>query len=101
MRPMLIAIEGKYRSSLPAVPHSPYHGQAAQLVEPITGINECCSARLRFLSEELKGFQCPLIPSTLFLALDCPFLLYLHPQRLCHPLRCLLICNPHCYVKVM
>ena len=62
------------------------------------GINERCAAWLRFLSEELKGFQCPLSPSTLLLALACPFLLYLHPQRLCHPLRCLLLYYSRIYV---
>ena len=39
------------------------------------GINERSAAWLSFLSEELKGFQCPLSPYTLFLALSCPFLL--------------------------
>ena len=66
---MLVAIERKSRSSRLAVPHSPQHRQAAQLIEPIAGINKRSSARLSFLSEELKGFQCPLSPSTPFLSL--------------------------------
>ena len=44
LRPMPVAIEHKPRPRRPAVPHSPQHFQAAQLVEPITGINERSSA---------------------------------------------------------
>ena len=58
--------------------HSPQHRQSAQLVEPITGVNERSAARLRFMSEELKIFQCLLSPSTLFLALDSLVLDNLH-----------------------
>ena len=64
---MFVAIERKSRSGRPAVPHSPQHCQAAHLIGAITGINERSSARLSILSEELKGFQCPLSPSTPFL----------------------------------
>ena len=54
---MPIAIEREPSPCRPAVPHSPQHCQGTQLVEPITGINERCSDRLSFLSEELKGSQ--------------------------------------------
>ena len=37
--PMIVAIERKSCSSRPAVPHSPQHRQAAQLVQAIVGIN--------------------------------------------------------------
>ena len=60
--------------------HSPHHFQAAQLVEPITGINERSSARLCILSEELKGSQCILSPFTPFLALTLACLLHFHPK---------------------
>ena len=53
--PMLVAIERKSHSSQPAVPHSPQHRQAAQLVEPITGVNERSAGPLSFLSEELRS----------------------------------------------
>ena len=59
------------------------------------------SAWIRFLSEELKVFHCPLSPSTLLLALTCPFLLDLHPQHLFHLLHCLLLCYPRLYVKII
>ena len=36
------------------------------------GIKERSSAQLRFLSEELKGSQCPLSPPTLVLTLATP-----------------------------
>ena len=58
LRPMPIAIERESRPRQQAVPHSPQNCQAAQLVEPVTGINERSFARLSFLSEELKGSQC-------------------------------------------
>ena len=61
---MLVSIERKSRSGRPAVLHSPQHCQAAQLIEAIVGINKRHATRLRILSEELKGFQCPLSPST-------------------------------------
>ena len=65
---MIVAIERKSRSSRPAVPHSPQHCQADQLIEAIAGINKCRATWIRILSEELKGFQCPLSPSTPFLS---------------------------------
>ena len=77
---MPIAIEREPRPRRPAVPHSPYHCQAAHLIEPITGINEHSPARLYILSEELKDSQCPLSPLTPFLALDFPVLFHLHPK---------------------
>ena len=83
LRSMPIAIEREPCPHRPVVPHSPHHCQAAQLVEPIMGINERCTARLSFLSEELQGFQCPLSPSTLILFLAPPVLLDLHPKRGC------------------
>ena len=95
--PMPIAIEREPRSCQPAVPHSPPHFQAAQLVEPITGINERSSDRLGLLSEELKGSQCPFSTPTLFLALALPFLLDLHIQRCRDPLCCLLLCSRRLY----
>ena len=92
LRPMLVAIEHEPRPRRPAVSYSPQHCQAAQLVEPITGINERSTARLSFLSEELKALQCPLSPSTLLPALSSPFPLNLHVQSHCQPLRRLLLC---------
>ena len=85
------------------MPHSPQHFQAARLVEPITGINERCSDRLRFLSEKLKGSQCPLSLPSLILSIAPPVLLYLHllwgPSK--YGLKALyrvLLCYPHLYV---
>ena len=80
MRPIPITIERKPLPRQPEVPHSPQHFQAAQLVEPITGINEHGSAQICILSEELKGSQCPLSTFTPFLALNS--LLHLHLK--CH-----------------
>ena len=93
MRPMPIAIEREPSPCWPVVLHSPQHCQAAHLIEPITGINERSSARLSFLSEELKGSQCPLSPPTLFifLFLAPPLLLDLHPQCCREPFRHLLL----------
>ena len=73
LRSMLVAIEGEPLPCRPAVQPSPQHCQASQLVEAIAGINESSSA----LSEELKGFQCPLSPSTSFLSLAAPVHLHL------------------------
>ena len=95
---MPIAVEREPRPRWPAVTHSPQHRKAAQLIKPITGINVRSTTRLCFLSEELKGFQCPLSPSTLFPALATPFLLDLHLQRRCQPLRRLLLCTCRLYV---
>ena len=78
LRPMPIEIEHEPRPCRTAVLHSPQHCQAAQLVEPIKGIDERSTARLRFLSEEIKGLQCPLSPSTLILSLSTPVILDLH-----------------------
>ena len=64
LRPMPIAIEREPRPRRPEVSHSPQHCQAAQLVEPITGIKEGSSAWLCILSEELKGSQCPMSTAT-------------------------------------
>ena len=75
---MLIAIERKSCSGRPAVPHSPQHRQAAQLIEAIAGINKRSATWIRILSEELKGFQCPLSPSTPFLSLAPPISFNLH-----------------------
>ena len=91
MLPMLVAIESKSRSSRLAVLHSPQHRQSAQLVEAIAGINERSSARLRFLSEELKGFQCPLSPSTPFLSLALPVHLLLNLKCVREPFLCLFL----------
>ena len=90
LRPMPIAIEREPRPRRPAVPHSPQHSQAAQLVEPITGINERSDTWLSFLSEELKGFQCPLSHFTPFLSLTDPvlLLLHLHLKSRCQPFLC-------------
>ena len=59
-------IERKPRPRRTAMPYSPQHCQAARLVEPITGINDLCPARLCFLSQELYGFQCLYSPITPF-----------------------------------
>ena len=75
---MPIAIEREPRPRRPAVSHSPQHFQAAQLVEPIKGINKRSSTCLCILSEELKGSQCPLSSSTLILSIGPPILLNLH-----------------------
>ena len=80
LRPMTIAIEREPCPRRPEVLHSPQHRQAAQFIEPITGINERSTAQLSFLSEELKGFQCPLSPSNLILSLALPVLLDLNPK---------------------
>ena len=80
LRPILIAIERGPLPRRPAVSHGPQHRQAAQLIEPIMGINKRSSARLSFLSEELKGFQCQLSPFNLFPAFATPVLLNLHVQ---------------------
>ena len=77
---MPISIECEPRLHGPAVPHSPHHCQAAQLIEPITVINECSSAWLCILSEELKGSQCLLSPITPFLDLATSILFHLHPK---------------------
>ena len=66
---MLVSVEREPHPHRPAVLHSPQHFQAAQLIETIMGINGRCAFRIIFLSEELKGFQCLLSPSTPFLAL--------------------------------
>ena len=98
---MLIAIQRESHPRRPTVSHSPQHFQADQIVEPITGINEHCAARLCFLSEELKGFQCLLSTSTPFLALASLILHTLHPQRLCYPLRRFLLGARRLYVKII
>ena len=77
--------------------HIPQNFQAAQIVEPITGINKRSAAWLCLLSEELKDFQCSLSPSTLFLALACPFLLDLHLQHILQLLLRLLLCPCRLY----
>ena len=46
------------------MPQSPEHRQVVQIVEPITGINECCPNWICILSQELCGFQCPQNPSS-------------------------------------
>ena len=97
LRPMLVAIEGKCRSSRPAVLLSPQHRQAAQLVEAIAGINERSSARLRFLCEELKEFQCLLSPSTPFLYLALPVHLHLYLKCGRKPFLFLLLSSCHLY----
>ena len=58
------------------------------------GINECSVARLCILSEELKDYQCPLIPSTPFLSLADPVHLHLHLKSRRQPLLGLL-CRTH------
>ena len=60
---MPMAIEREPCPRRPAVQHCPQHFQEAHLVEPITGINERCSARLCILSEGLKGNWEPLSSS--------------------------------------
>ena len=98
--PMLVEIERKSRSGRPAVPHSPQHRQAAQLIEAIAGINECRAARLRILSEELKGLQGPLSPSTDLLSLSHPISFNLHLlclQSGLKDLRCLLLSTRRLY----
>ena len=75
---MLVAIERKSRSGRPAVPHSPLHRQAAQLIEAIADINKPRATRLRILNEELKGFQCLFSPSTPFLSIAPPVSFHLH-----------------------
>ena len=67
------------------------------LVDARNGFNECSAAWLCILSEELKGFQCLLSPSTPFLSLDFLVLHTLHPQRLCHPLGRFLLCACRLY----
>ena len=58
--------------------HSLQHRQAAQLIEIIAVINKLRSTQLRILSEELKGFQCLLSPSTPYLSLAPPISFNLH-----------------------
>ena len=78
LRPMPITIESEPRPCRPAVLKIPQHCQAAQIVEPITGINEHIFAWICILSEELKFSHCPLSTFTLFLSLAIPILFHLH-----------------------
>ena len=63
----------------------------AQLVEAIAGINKRSPVWLSILSEELKGFQCPLSPSNPFLSLAAPVHLHLHLKSRRQPLLSLLL----------
>ena len=104
-RSMPVSIESKPRPRRPAVPHSPQHCQAAQLVEPITDINEHCSARMSFLSEELKGSQFPLSLPSFVLLLATPVFLKFHLLRVLpkcgvKALCWLLLCSCRLFVKV-
>ena len=94
---MLIKIERKPRPHRTEMLHSPQNLQAAQIVETVTGINECCPDRICFLGQEPCGLQCPKdpLPLSLHLHLQCCLQMFqylllrpscLHCQNLSCPL---------------
>ena len=86
---MHIAIERKPPPRRSEMPHSLYPCQGAQLIKPITGINDRCTTWLCFLSQELYGFQLSWSPNTPFISLA----LFLHLQYCLKLLLCLLLCS--------